>query len=183
MVTQLSPEVVVVNITEVCRGPFYVWDGPGGGWKDTGIDAYPGDKVRFSATGLNWSGVVATGTYGPTGWYTWDAPGEGGRGYPITDKSPFALIARFGSSNNYGVDATKPGYSGQLPVSSSFFVGDSAEQEVGKQTQSGGGPQGYGRVYLGTNDNNPFNGDPNRKFNVTVCFKRSPNTALMLSQQ
>ena len=40
--------------------------------------------------------------------------------------------------------------------------------------QSGQGFRGYGDIYLGTNDNNPYNGDPNKRFTVKICIKRDP---------
>jgi hypothetical protein len=187
MVTQASPQVINLNAVEVCttqdpdplkqlKGhpfPFSVWDGPGGGPVDTAIDVNPGDKVRFNAIGTNWSGVIATGDYGPRGWYTWDAPQ--GAGYPITDRSPFALIARFGNSNEMGVDQTKWGYTADpnKEPSAWFFVGDAAQTTAGDaDKQTGRGTPGVGRIWLGTNDNNPYNGDPSKKFSVTVCFTR-----------
>lgn len=175
MTTQCSPQVVSLTTQRTCKGPFAVWDGTGGGWVDTAVEAYPGDKVELTASGTNWSGVAFSDAYGPNGWHTWDAPGDGGRGYPLTNRSPFALIARFGSRNNMGVDRTKPGYSasGGATASDSFFVGDSGEFIAGSaDSQTGAGTPGYGRVFLGTNDNNPFNGDANRKFSVSVCFTR-----------
>lgn len=166
MITDESPQVVDVRSDRVCKGPFFVWDGPGGGWMTTKLSVAPGDRVGFDATGKNWSGVFATGDYGPSGWYTWDKPS--GSGFPIVNRSPFALIGRFGSSNDYGLDTTKPGYDGSTPVSSSFFIGDSQEVSAGSKTV-----QGIGTIYLGTNDSDPTNGDKNKKFSVNVCITRA----------
>lgn len=179
MVTQASPQVVSLNAVETCKSPFWVWDGSGGGWVDTNLDFKPGDKVRFKADGTNYSGVFRDGGYGPLGWHTWEAPFEfsGPSSYPLWNRSPFALIARFGGGNNYGYDRTKWDYSsadrGKQPPSDSFFVGNSAQVTVGEvDRNSGGGTPGYGRLFLGTNDNNPTNGDANAKFFVQVCFTR-----------
>jgi hypothetical protein len=165
MVTDNSPEVVSLTSTEVCHGPYQVWDGPGGGWKQTGLNVGPGDRVRFFADGQNWSGVILTGVYGPTGWYTWERPS--GNSFPINNRSPFALIARFGGQNNIGYDKTGGAPPQGDAVSSSFFVGDSAETVAGQDPTPG-----IGGVFLGTNDDNPMNGDANKKFNVTVCVTR-----------
>ena len=166
MVTDESPQVVDVTAQRICHGPYEVWDGAGGGWHGTDVSVNPGDTVDFSATGKNWSGVFATGDYGPTGWYTWDKPS--GSGFPITNRSPFALIGRFGNGNDYGNDATKPDWDGTGPVSSSFFIGDSQKVVAGSKNV-----QGYGPVYLGTNDSDPTNGDKNKKFKVDVCVTRA----------
>jgi hypothetical protein len=50
---------------------FQVWDGPGGGLKDTGIVVAPGDEVIVTASGQVDAGVFATGTHGPEGWPGW----------------------------------------------------------------------------------------------------------------
>ena len=139
----------------------------------------PGDEVTFSATGTNWSGVFATGDYDPSGWYTWDRPRDGELGYPITDRSPFALIVRLGEgSNNIGPDRSKAGYNQGIAngtPSDWFLVGKSAQAVAGQANiQTGQGWPGIGNIWLGTNDNNPFNGDPNKKFQVIVCVKRNP---------
>jgi hypothetical protein len=190
MVTDESPEVVNLTAKEVCHSPslkiwigsrlfdtglpgggYQVWDGPGGGWVDTGLTANPGDKVRFSASGENWSGVFATGRYGPGGWTHWDKPGWDQANYPIGNRSPFALIARFGGANNTGKDVTggaENGISGSgSGNSSSFFVGTGMEIVAGGKTYTN-----HGRIYLGTNDNDPLNGDASFKFNVNVCITR-----------
>ena len=173
MVTDESPEVFL-KAEEVCSPRKYqVWDGTGGGWVETDLTAKPGDKVRFSASGENWSGVFATGRYGPGGWTHWDKPGWDQANYPLGNRSPFALIARFGGLNNTGKDATggaaesRPG-SGSDP-SSSFFVGTGTEIVAGGTAPS---YTNFGRIYLGTNDNNPLNGDAFYKFNVQVCITR-----------
>ena len=105
------------------------------------------------------------------------APG-GELGYPITDRSPFALIARFGEgSNNIGPDRSKAGYNQGTAYgtpSDWFLVGKSAQAVAGQANiQTGQGWPGIGNIWLGTNDNNPFNGD-HKKFQLTVCVKRNP---------
>lgn len=195
MLTMASPEVIRLDVKEVCypapvnvfdpstsrwtlKSPgFDVWDGPGEHPRNTGIKVAPGDIVRFQATGTNWSGVFATGDYDARGWYTWDRPKDGELGYPITDRSPFALIARFGEGNTLGRDRTQAGFkltSSQTPASDWFYVGTSAQATAGKVDSNGEGTPGIGNIWLGTNDNNPSNGDPNKRFKVTVCVTRNP---------
>lgn len=179
MVTDESPEVVSLEAREYCGERRYlVFDGVDergrrGGWTSTELTANPGDKVRFFARGTNWSGVLFTGDYGPRGWHTWDRPKDGERGFPITNRSPFALIGRFGAQNKEGRDITggSDQYSmgTQADVSSSFFIGDSAEIVAGGDASSGQYPN-YGPIWLGLNDNVPDNGDAAKKFEVTVCI-------------
>ena len=189
MVTEASPQVIDLTTKQLCAppvrfkgasaGPFLVWDGPGGGPVNTQIKVAPGDEVTFSASGTNWSGVFATGDYDPRGWYTWDRPKDNELGYPITDRPPFALIARFGEgNNNNGPDQSKDGYNrGTVKGTPSdwFLVGSSVNAVAGQvDTQTGRGRPGFGNIWLGTNDNNPLNGDANKKFQVIVCVKRNP---------
>lgn len=175
MVTDESPEVVNLNAVEVCHPTYKVWDGPGGGWVDTNLVANPGDKVRFGASGLNWSGVILTPFHGPNGWQHWEKPGWDQIGYPIGNRSPFALISRFGAQNNTGKDVTggaSEGITGSgNGASSSFFVGEANEVTAGGDPSKGQYP-GYGRIYVGTNDNNPTNGDATKKFTVEICITR-----------
>jgi hypothetical protein len=180
MLTNLSPRVLNLTSQPVCRGPFYVWDGPNSGQPvNTHISVLPGDEVTFEAKGKNWSGVFATGDYEADGWHTWDRPKDGEDGYPITDRHPFALIARFGAgTGTQGPDRSKEGYnegtSGK-PASDWFYVGKSRTAVVEQvNTQTGQGFRGTGDIYLGTNDNDPTNGDANKRFTVRVCVKRDP---------
>jgi len=197
MLTQASPKIVDLRTVRVCldtirkledrRGPFPVWDGPGGGQVNTHISVLPGDEVTFEAWGKNWSGVFATGDYGPDGWHTWDKPKDGEGGYPIADRSPFALIAKFGAGNNKGgPDRSKPGYnestSGAKAASDWFYVGTGRVAVVQQLNAQGEGFQGYGDIYLGTNDNDPTNGDPNKKFTVRICVKRDPKNVEIPNQ-
>jgi hypothetical protein len=74
-----------------------------------------------------------------------------------------------------GVDRTRWGYTADpnKQPSAWFFVGDSTSATAGEaDKQTGRGTPGFGRIWLGTNDNNPTNGDPNKKFFATVCFTR-----------
>lgn len=121
---------------------FQVFDGPGGGLKDTGINVNPGDRVTISAGGQVWSGVFASGTHGPEGW-----PGHTpDRAAPMRDNaSAYSLIARFGTSPYF---------------------------EVGRFWEGSAGPMSGGRLQLNLNDNNPYNGDPKHKWSVHVDVKR-----------
>lgn len=162
MTTDSAPEVVSLESREVHLGSFQVWDGTGGGWKQTGIDIKPGDQVRFFATGTNTSGVFGDWSgYGPEGWSGWDRPS--GSGFPINNRSPFALIGRFGGRNDQGADTTRPGDESKTPRSSSFFIGTSQTVVAGSPTVPG-----YGPLFLGTNDNDPTNGNAALKFTVDV---------------
>src|SRR5204863_9201767 len=58
MLTQASPRVVNLASVRVCvdtlrppnrRGPFEVWDGPGGGQIHTQMDGLPGDELTCGA--------------------------------------------------------------------------------------------------------------------------------------
>ena len=175
MVTDESPQLVSLTASRVCHAKVSVWDGEGGGWVKTGWEANPGDKVSFTATGKNWSGVYATGSHGPGGWVGWETPKSGQRGFPITNRPPFALIGRFGSGNNKGRDLT--GGAGTYSVgtakdtSSSFYVGESSELMAGGNVNAGQYP-GYGDIWLGINDDEPTNGDKKEKFSVEVCITR-----------
>ena len=165
MVTDEGPEIVSCTVTPVSKGSRYVWDGPGGGWLDTGIDVEPGASVSIKASGTNTSGVFGDWSgYGPRGWHTWDKPNLAEGGWPITDRSPFCLIGRLGYANEFGLDRTKPDFKADsVTASSSFFVGDSKEFRAGSQQV----PKA-GRLFLGTNDNNPLNGNANFKFKVDI---------------
>lgn len=134
---------------------FSIWDGPGGGPVRTGIQVGNGDHFSISASGKNKSGVLFTGEYGPDGWTTWAKPGDGGHGYPLPNDHPFALCAAWDSS------AANNG--------TWFYVGTGTDAVPSFHQQSS-------RVlYLGTNDNNPLNGDPKYKFTVNVTVNRTMN--------
>jgi len=134
-----------------------------------------GDRVSFTATGKNGSGVYATGSHGPGGWVGWETPKSGQRGFPITNRPPYALIGRFGSGDNKGRDIT--GGAGTYSVgtagdtSSSFYIGESSELVAGGNVDAGQYP-GHGDIWLGLNDDEPTNGDKNEKFSVEVCMTR-----------
>jgi len=175
MVTDESPQLVSLTASRVCHAKLSVWDGEGGGWVKTGWEANPGDRVSFTAKGKNWSGVYATGSHGPGGWVGWETPKSGQRGFPITNRPPYALIGRFGSGDNKGRDIT--GGAGTYSVgtagdtSSSFYIGESSELVAGGNVDAGQYP-GHGDIWLGLNDDEPTNGDKNEKFSVEVCMTR-----------
>jgi hypothetical protein len=116
----------------------------GGKVVDTGITVLPADRVSFNATGSIWSGVWLTGTNGPTGWYTWDKPGQAG--FPMMDKHPFCLI---GLINN-----------------TPFYIGDNLQyfHDPNQQAQPG-------RLFLEINSNNLQNGSGH--LNVSVNVQRA----------
>jgi hypothetical protein len=134
-----------------------IWDGPGGGPKSTGIRVTNGDKLSISASGENWSGVWFTGAYGPDGWVTWDKPGDGGRGYPLPDKHPFALCATYDSG---------------APDNGRWFYVGSGLNTVANDT---------GELWCGTNDNDPSNGDKDKRFQVHVMVTRQTKEELGLN--
>lgn len=93
----------------------------------------------------------------------------------LTDRSPFALIAKFGGENNMGIDRTKQTYTERpgISVSSWFYVGLQQERIAGYiDPQTKQGTPGTGEIWLGTNDNNPYNGSADVKFSVQVCVSR-----------
>lgn len=83
----------VRTVAQDVNTDFKIFDGPGGGFKDTGIDVAPGDFVQISAHGRTFSGVKATGTTGPDGWTNWAAP----EGWPAPGENVHCLLARFGT--------------------------------------------------------------------------------------
>jgi hypothetical protein len=165
MVTDESPQLVSLTASKICHAKLSVWDGEGGGWVKTGWEANPGDKVSFSATGKNWSGVYATASHGP----------GGQRGFPITNRPPYALIGRFGSGDNKGRDLTGGASTYSVgtatDTSSSFYIGESSELVAGGNVNAGRYP-GYGDIWLGINDDEPTHGDKKEKFSVEVCVTR-----------
>jgi hypothetical protein len=133
---------------DVHRG-FEVFDGPGGGLVDTGIEINPGDHLTISAGGAIWSGVIASGTNGPEGW-----PGHKPDAHaPMpTGLTAYALIAKIGNNDWYEVGR--------------FWEGtiDAAKRP--------------GTLVLNTNDNNPYNGDPTKKWEIVVDVKRAGAAAV-----
>lgn len=145
----LSAEYVqpVRAVAEDVDQSFQVWDGPGGGPVDTGIEVAPGDKVDISAYGQVWSGVFAAGTHGPEGWPGWDPPG----GAPTKNANAHCLIAKFDSNGDW------------------FKIGNSWSGTNNTEATR--------RLQLNINDNNPYNGDPNQRFTVQVKIARRPASA------
>ncbi len=132
----------------VSQQRFEVFDGPGGGLVDTRIPVNPGDKVTVSARGLIWSGVFASGLHGPEGW-----PGHRADGAAPTkgNGTAYCLVIRFG--NGEWIEA------GRLWEGS---------------PDSGGG----GILQLNVNDNNPYNGDPTKRWDVRVDVNRAGAAAV-----
>ena len=180
-IAQLSTDYSeIVNITApppTCYA-HQTWDGPGGGWqrvqKPGGgyLRVNPGDIVQITAdpSSQNFSGVFATFPYGPDGWYTWPTP-RADHMAPIMNKSPFALIGRFGEDSGQGDDPMWDGrckpLEGTAGCSSAFWVGQARTVAAGEAVNIR-----YGNVWLGTNDDNPQNGDATKRFNVEVCVTR-----------
>jgi hypothetical protein len=129
--------------------PLQVWDGPGGGAVDTGIDVAPGDQVSISASGQVWSGTWFTGTHGPEGWPNWTAPA----GAPNPALNTHCLIGKFGSDPRT-----------EWFKVANFWNGTNATGSTG-------------RLQLNVNDDNPYNGDPARRFDVKIVVKRRPAAA------
>lgn len=183
---QLTSEYLdIANIRPPVRECFtqQVWDGTGGGWQRAQFKGRPlyvnvGDKLEFNyRSGVNWSGVVATGDYDAKGWHTWDRPKDGELGYPITNASPFGFIGRLGSGSNNGEDPSMPGSKAPDAVhcstqtgrncSSAFWIGNSRAVTAGEAVNVQ-----WGDLWLGTNDNNPTNGDPNKRWTIEICVQR-----------
>lgn len=161
-----------------------VWDGPGGGWRRVQLGrgtlyANPGDILSFNYVGGdNWSGVVATGTYAADGWNGWERPRDDVYfGFPIWNASPFGLIGRLGSGDQRGEDPSLPPSRrpGAQPCNQQSKVGCSSAFWIGRSRQVTAGEAinvQWGEVWLGTNDDNPTNGDPNRKWTIEICVDR-----------
>ncbi|WP_322921060.1 thiol-activated cytolysin family protein [Nocardioides renjunii] len=149
--TSQYEEVVAAQGRDVPSTTYYVWDGPGGGPRSTGILVANGDQLHIRASGVNWSGVAFTGDYGPDGWTTWAQPS--GSGYPLPRNHPFCLAgawdgAMVGGNNDW------------------FYIGSGGDWTIGH-------PRAAVRsLWLGTNDNNPLNGDPSKRFSVHVSVQR-----------
>ncbi|MDX2481919.1 MAG: thiol-activated cytolysin family protein [Desulfuromusa sp.] len=174
LVTDNSPEIVDLSTKDNCDfEPYYVFDGPDGGTVKTDAILEPGDTLKINASGKNWSGVLATDPYDPRGWYTWDKGPVPSGGFPIKNIQPFALIARLGDTAREGNSAIETqGYENNNPADRGtwFYVGQALGIKVGGRATLGEYP-GYGRLYLATNDSEPYNGDPKYKFKVSVCIE------------
>ena len=134
---------------DVNDSSFQLWDGPGGGLVDTGINVNPGDNVSVSSDGKIWSGVVFSGTHGPEGW-----PGyKAGDDYPLPGGTSFALIISFGGAARSWIEA-------------------------GRFWQGSPPPGGGGRLLLNINDNNPYNGNPRDRWTSRVSVKRANAAAV-----
>jgi hypothetical protein len=130
-------------------GEFSVWDGPGGGLVDTGVTVAPGDRALVHAWGQVWSGVALTGPHGPEGW-----PGR-----------------RAHSA------APHPGATANCLI---MRVGHGAWIEAQSHWEGTIGPPGTsqaGHLQLHINDNNPYNGDPRKRWQVRVEVKRKSAAA------
>ena len=138
---------------------FQIWDGVGGGPRNTQIPLSMGDEVTINASGENWSGYILTSYYGPGGWTWWPAPPEADRAtFPISNISPFGLIARIGTNPSVGYDFNP----NRITQRRWFPIGQGFEGAV----------TSVGQLWLGTNDNNPLNVDAAKKFFVYVTVKR-----------
>ena len=137
-----------------------IWDGAGGGPRQTDLLVAAGDRLSISAQGQNYSGVWLTGPYGPDGWTDWERPS--GSGFPLPDKHPFALCGTYGSTD--------------VANGEWFYIGSGLDTTVAFRTA---GPAAR-RLCLGTNDNNPLNGDPRFKFSVNVQVTRRTKEELKL---
>lgn len=123
--------------------PFLIWDGPGGGERATGVHVAPGDTIVIDGEGEIYSGVLFTGTHGPEGW-----PGyKPAAGAPCQEAHAVAnsLIYRIG-----GAEWAQAG---------GFIQKQASVSE-------------HGQLVLGINDDNPYNGDPKRKWRVHVQITR-----------
>jgi hypothetical protein len=130
---------------DVPETEFQVWDGAGGGLRDTGVQVNPGDTVTVSTTGMIWSGVFLSGTHGPQGW-----PGHGAdNAAPLPSGTAYCLVLSFGGAAGSWIEGG-PFWQGKPP-----------------STSKGG------RLLLNINDNNPFNGNPSDRWTSTVSVKRA----------
>jgi hypothetical protein len=143
-------EVVSVSSPEV-SGALQIADGWAGGPKPAGVRVALGDQVLVTADGQNWSGVWGSRLYGPDGhpqsWWVFGPISTAG--FPLPNETPFALIAGFDRQDWR-------------------LVGSS--REFTANWSSGSGPK---ELWFGTNDNDPYNGDDARRFNVSWRVRRA----------
>jgi hypothetical protein len=131
-----------VQGTDIDGRDFPVFDGRGGGLVDTGIRVNPGDRVTLSPSGEIWSGVIFSGTHGPQGW-----PGHRpDAAAPFPEGTAYSLLARFGNGPWFEVPAVV---------------------EASPEPGFGGGV-----LQFNINDNNPYNGNPDDRWNVHVSVRR-----------
>lgn len=131
-------------------GDFQVWDGQNGGLVDTDVIVAPGDHVLVHAWGQIWSGVIASGTHGPEGW-------PGARAHdaaPLPSGTAYSLIMRVGN--------------GPWIEAKSHWEGTMEPAWTGGQS---------GNLLLNVNDNDPYNGDPRKRWNVHVEVRRKSAAA------
>lgn len=132
-------------------GSLEITDGwrPAGGPKDTGVLVGKGDRIVVSAEGTNWSGHLGTRVYDANGhpqeWFIGDDLDT--TGFPIPDANPFCLIA---------------GFDGREWVMAGRRARITANYD-------GAGPR---RLWFGTNDSNPYDGDNARRFTVNYTVVR-----------
>jgi hypothetical protein len=135
-------QAVSAIASDVAPTAFEIWDGKGGGTVNTGIYVNPGDHVTVHTRGAIWSGVVFSGEHGPEGW-----PGHRPDPAAPLPEGPnaYACIISFGGQNwtHAGTD-----WEGTPPSGA------------------------RGRLSIGINDNNPYNGDPNKRWRATVTVRR-----------
>jgi hypothetical protein len=165
-----------------------VFRGGGSGWFATGLVADVGDTVRVTAdpNGRTKNNrVFGPQIVGPMGWPQ-PIPGAADYMFPLGNRPPHSLIARFGDRMNPGIDQT--GGPRIVHVSSgggasdSFFVGEAATVVVGV-TGAAEDPAGdansrvyrrTGPIWLGINDSEAgTQGDPSYKIRVTVRLKKA----------
>jgi hypothetical protein len=130
---------------DISNWQYQVYDGPGGGLVDTGINVNAGDQVTTSAWGQIWCGIWLAGSNGPEGWPGYHA----GSDFPLPQQPPFSLILRFGL--------------GPWKEAGRFWQGTLNTNQ---------GDPSFGRLQLNENDNNPYNGDPNKRWGVRVDVTR-----------
>ena len=131
---------------DVPERAFSVWDGPGGGLVDTGIQVNPSDTITISTSGRIWSGVIFSQPHGPEGW-----PGH--------KPDPAAPAPEETGASAYSLVASSGGQPGSWFQAGPFWQGSVKKA---------------GRLLLNINDNNPHNGDPKFRWTSRVSVKRGP---------
>lgn len=124
-----------------------VWDGRDGGAVNTGIDVAPGDQVSIDPL----EGQIWSGVWaaGTHGPEGWPN-WKAPAGAPAPNENAHCLIGRFGTGDWFKIGT--------------FWSG---ENKTGST----------GRLQLNINDDNPYNGDPQQKFNVNVRVSRKSAAA------